>query len=105
MKNIFITGGTGYIGSHLCRRLLKDGHKLHVLKKQDEEIDYLEGIDEGYELYIYDGTLNSVREVFLDNEIDIVFHLAAYITGDHTSEDIDNFIQGEVTNCQLLKFK
>ena len=24
--NILITGGAGFIGSHLCRRLLADGH-------------------------------------------------------------------------------
>ncbi|MGI9275053.1 MAG: TIGR01777 family oxidoreductase [Endozoicomonas sp.] len=32
---ILITGGTGFIGSRLVRRLLRDGHRISVLSRQD----------------------------------------------------------------------
>ena len=31
MKNILVTGGAGFIGSHLCRRLLDEGDRIYCL--------------------------------------------------------------------------
>ena len=36
--NILITGGTGFIGSALCARLLKDNNKLVILSRHPERI-------------------------------------------------------------------
>ncbi|MBI5135368.1 SDR family NAD(P)-dependent oxidoreductase [Candidatus Uhrbacteria bacterium] len=39
IKNIVVTGGAGFIGSHLCHRLIKEGHRVIC-------IDNLEGSEE-----------------------------------------------------------
>lgn len=31
MKKVLVSGGAGFIGSHLCTRLIRDGHKVICL--------------------------------------------------------------------------
>ncbi len=33
MSNILVTGGSGFIGSHLVNRLIEDGHMVHIIDK------------------------------------------------------------------------
>ena len=39
-KRVTVTGGAGFLGSHLCRRLL--GEPAHVIKLADAPLDYRE---------------------------------------------------------------
>lgn len=47
MKNVLVSGGAGFIGSHLCTRLINDGHKVICLDNlftgSKENIAHLEG--------------------------------------------------------------
>ena len=42
--NVFITGGTGFIGSHLARRLAADGHSLRCLARPTSRTDELRAL-------------------------------------------------------------
>ena len=72
-----VTGGAGFVGSNLIKRLLEDGHKVVSLDnystgKKENEIEHLKGVQ------YFDVDLSEVvnYNFFMDNP-DGVFHLAA----------------------------
>lgn len=79
---ILLTGGTGYIGSHLAVRLLEIGHAVAIMdnlaNSKKEVIGYIKEIagkkPDFFELDMLD--YNGVREVFGRENFDLVIHLA-----------------------------
>lgn len=76
--NILVTGGAGFIGSHLVSELLKHGHSVTVL---DSLIDQVHGGDSYASPEGVRFVLGSVCDFHLVKDlvsnIDVVFHLAA----------------------------
>ncbi|HET7307099.1 MAG TPA: NAD-dependent epimerase/dehydratase family protein [Gammaproteobacteria bacterium] len=83
MKNILITGGAGFIGSHLAAELLRHGYRVRVLDNLDPQVhgesrrrpSYL---DDNVELQIGDVRDAAAVETALAG-IDGVFHFAAAV--------------------------
>ncbi|MFZ1994381.1 MAG: NAD-dependent epimerase/dehydratase family protein [Solirubrobacteraceae bacterium] len=79
---VLITGGAGFIGSHLARRLLIDGDEVRVLDDLNPQVhpagerpDYL---DPDVELIVGDvRDRDAVRRALVD--VDVVVHLAARV--------------------------
>ena len=76
MKKILVTGGLGFIGSHLVELLLKDSNnKIVVVDNLISESSSRNNMFEGVEYHIED--IRRLETVELDNDFDIIFHLAA----------------------------
>jgi UDP-glucose 4-epimerase len=77
----FITGGAGFIGSHLAERLLDDGHEVIVLDNLStgsiDNITHLKGRN-GFS-YTIDSVTNESLLAELIDRSDVVFHLAAAV--------------------------
>lgn len=74
-SRLLITGGAGFIGSHLTQRLLADGNEVVVLDNFANS--ERSGVADGAELIEGDLTDGEVVNNAIDSEIDGVFHLAA----------------------------
>lgn len=87
MYSSLVTGGAGFIGSHVSKHLLDMGHRVIIL-------DDLSG---GYEENIPSGAIfitgsitdqNTIESIFTNHKIDYVYHLAAY-----AAEGLSSFIK------------
>jgi nucleoside-diphosphate-sugar epimerase len=71
----FVTGATGFIGSVLVKRLIKDGHKVSALVRDTRKAKWMEEL--GVDVHRGDITdPESLREPIED--VDGIFHLAAW---------------------------
>ena len=75
MPTSVVTGGAGFLGSHLCDRLIAEGHS--VICVDNLETGSLENIahirDGGFEFMNHDVT----EPISIEGPVDFVFHLAA----------------------------
>ena len=79
--NALVTGGAGFIGSHLCERLIESGHSVTVIDDlstgEYENIGHLEG-QTSFRLII-DTVLNKALVEEVVKSTDVVFHLASAV--------------------------
>jgi UDP-glucose 4-epimerase len=75
---VLVTGGAGFIGIHLCRRLLGDGHRVVVL---DNEFNgRRENVPQGVEFVLGDVTRTEDMEPVFAKGLDAVCHIAGQVS-------------------------
>jgi UDP-glucose 4-epimerase len=86
-SQVLVTGAAGFIGSHVCRHLLEQGHQ--VIGLDDLSGGFRDYVPDGVEFVegsVVDAVL--VKQLFEKNKFECVFHLAAY-----AAEGLSHFIK------------
>ena len=76
-QKVLVSGASGFIGAHLCRRLLKDGVEVHGISRSDRSRG-----ENG--VFWWRGDLadaETVREILSALRPDLIFHLASHVAG------------------------
>jgi UDP-glucose 4-epimerase len=78
---ILVTGGAGFIGSHLCERLVDEGHVVTAIDNfSTGRMSNLDGLQDNSNFNLVDGSILDVTLIDqLVDESDYVFHLAAAV--------------------------
>lgn len=100
--NILLTGGAGYIGSHLVRALASAGHSCFVYDNLSK--GHAESLTEG-DLIVADvADGEALRVALRENSIDAVIHLAAFIeAGESVQKPEKYFRNNTIIGLTLLE--
>jgi len=108
MKNILVTGGTGYIGSHTCVKLLENGYQVIILdnlSNSDKRVlDRIKDITGKQPTFIQGDLLDAdlLDAVFAENNIDAVIHFAGLkAVGESVSIPL-SYYHNNITGTLLL---
>ena len=98
--NILVTGGAGFIGSHLANELLKQGHSVRII--DNLSTGKIENIPPEANLMIGDIRDDACLRGAVQN-IDIIFHLAAFTSVPLSFVEKETCLEiNEVAFSQLL---
>ena len=74
-----VTGGTGFVGANLVRRLLSDGHEVHLALRPEARTWRLEGIEGQVDAHVAPlEDTEAVRRLATMVRPEAIFHLAAH---------------------------
>jgi len=90
-----VTGGAGFIGSHIVDALLQDGHIVHVI--DNFSTGKRENCNKNAHYHEYDltDTKNTKKFVEIMNNVDTIFHTAALA---HVQPSIEDPLRYELNN-------
>jgi len=83
--NILVTGGAGFVGSHLCERLVELGHAVTSIDNYSSGStnNHIEGVS-----YIKEDVKN-IFDIGLSTDFHIVYHLGEYSRVEQSYDDLE----------------
>jgi len=92
-QRILVTGASGFIGSHLCRRLCQEGAEVHAVYRSRRPLEL--GDQHWWQADLAD--VAEVRKIVNKVRPEVVFHLASHVKG---APDLEHVLPTFRSNLQ-----
>jgi UDP-glucose 4-epimerase len=85
INTVLVTGGAGFVGSHLCEQLVKQGFEVTSLDNYftGSVANHIPGVR-----YV-EGPTELINEIFKTRSFDLVYHLGEYSRVEQSFDDFD----------------
>lgn len=95
-KYILLTGGTGFIGSHLLEELLHHDEKVILLKRSFSNTWRINEFLDNENLILINTDKIKLEDIFSQYSIEGIFHLATFSQRKHESSLVSEMIQSNI---------
>ena len=105
--NVLVTGGAGFIGSHIVQTLLQEGHSVRVLDNfstgKRENIEELVQRFKGDPLEVLEGDVRNASDVGQAvRGVEVLFHEAAFVSVPQSMEEPQTCFDVNISGTSLL---
>lgn len=102
--SVLLTGGTGFVGSRLARRLLADGFSVTVLAQPESRLDQLRlvGVADDVQVARSGPTYDELPGIVARAQPDVVIHVASVSRGGESAPELVRMIHANVVFPTLL---
>ena len=90
IKNILLTGGTGFLGSNILKKLTADSFTVIVLIRKKSDLYRIQNIDSSFELFCLEDKENNFSDLFQKYKIDTIIHTATEYGRNSLSSSVFN---------------
>lgn len=89
---LLVSGATGFIGQHLIKRLLNEGHEICIITRPSSPAKQLENINS----YVWDGDIEKLISFLHTQRFAGIIHLASLFLAQHKPTDVTGLINSNL---------